>query len=466
MRPGPGPVRAGQRAANAEHARRAAAPGGRQAAMQRKASAGRRPPEPRAAAPESVGAARVSAQRERRSAAAPASTSKPIHATADLRQALPAQCQVQRGRLPVRRRRVRGGRRDSAARQDRSGNLSAARGATNPDTCEPAGTTALCPPGTLPCEGNTVPPAARLAPSATSAPGRVCSRGAGPRPSVSRGVQSDSGSSGVVRRALSPVVLLVRNDAFEGSVRQATLAVTGACQWATGRVVQGVARPCHLRKDFSSISGAYPRRERNALLLLFRNGYSIGSAICRRPISVRTCPQPRCSGLHLAEPQPARTLFERGRALCFTIIVCPAAPRSGFPPLPLAWWWPAATAGLPPRRRRWSRKTPTRLASRRWAATTRGGSVNRRACRMRPNASAYTLIETNANEDTAKQIADLDSLIAQGVDILIFPPRESQALAPSVMKAQGGRHPRHPHRPRCGSQHRQAGRGLRDLHWV
>jgi galactofuranose transport system substrate-binding protein len=48
----------------------------------------------------------------------------------------------------------------------------------------------------------------------------------------------------------------------------------------------------------------------------------------------------------------------------------------------------------------------------------------------------YTLIETNANEDTAKQIADVDSLIAQGVDILIFPPREAQALAPSVIKAK------------------------------
>ena len=48
----------------------------------------------------------------------------------------------------------------------------------------------------------------------------------------------------------------------------------------------------------------------------------------------------------------------------------------------------------------------------------------------------YTLIETNANEDTAKQIADVDSLIAKGVDILIFPPRESQALAPSVLKAK------------------------------
>ena len=48
----------------------------------------------------------------------------------------------------------------------------------------------------------------------------------------------------------------------------------------------------------------------------------------------------------------------------------------------------------------------------------------------------YTLVQTDANEDTAKQIADVDSLIAQGVDILIFPPRESQALAPSVMKAK------------------------------
>jgi galactofuranose transport system substrate-binding protein len=45
----------------------------------------------------------------------------------------------------------------------------------------------------------------------------------------------------------------------------------------------------------------------------------------------------------------------------------------------------------------------------------------------------YTLVETNANQDTAKQIADVASLIAQGVDILIFPPRESQALAPSVV---------------------------------
>lgn len=51
-------------------------------------------------------------------------------------------------------------------------------------------------------------------------------------------------------------------------------------------------------------------------------------------------------------------------------------------------------------------------------------------------ARGYTLIETNANEDTAKQIADLKSLIAQKPDILIFPPRESQAIAPIVLEAK------------------------------
>ncbi len=48
----------------------------------------------------------------------------------------------------------------------------------------------------------------------------------------------------------------------------------------------------------------------------------------------------------------------------------------------------------------------------------------------------YTLIATDANEDTAKQIADVDSIIAQKPDIIIFPPRETQALAPSVLKAK------------------------------
>lgn len=48
----------------------------------------------------------------------------------------------------------------------------------------------------------------------------------------------------------------------------------------------------------------------------------------------------------------------------------------------------------------------------------------------------YELIYTDANQDTAKQIADLDNIIAQKPDILIFPPRVSTPLAPSVLKAK------------------------------
>jgi len=48
--------------------------------------------------------------------------------------------------------------------------------------------------------------------------------------------------------------------------------------------------------------------------------------------------------------------------------------------------------------------------------------------------AGHTLIATDANEDTAKQLADLDTIIAQQPDIVIFPPRESQALAPAVLK--------------------------------
>jgi ribose transport system substrate-binding protein len=46
----------------------------------------------------------------------------------------------------------------------------------------------------------------------------------------------------------------------------------------------------------------------------------------------------------------------------------------------------------------------------------------------------WTLITTDANEDTAKQLADIDSILAQQPDIMIFPPRESQALAPKVVE--------------------------------
>jgi len=50
------------------------------------------------------------------------------------------------------------------------------------------------------------------------------------------------------------------------------------------------------------------------------------------------------------------------------------------------------------------------------------------------NKRGYKLITTDANEDTAKQLADIDSIIAQKPDIMIFPPRETQPLAPAVLK--------------------------------
>lgn len=59
---------------------------------------------------------------------------------------------------------------------------------------------------------------------------------------------------------------------------------------------------------------------------------------------------------------------------------------------------------------------------------------------MRDEAAkrGHELIETDANQDTAKQIADLDTIISQQPDVIIFPPRESQPLAPSVLKAKDG----------------------------
>jgi len=46
----------------------------------------------------------------------------------------------------------------------------------------------------------------------------------------------------------------------------------------------------------------------------------------------------------------------------------------------------------------------------------------------------WKLIMTDANEDTNKQISDIDSIIAQKPDIFIFPPRETKALAPKVLE--------------------------------
>lgn len=48
----------------------------------------------------------------------------------------------------------------------------------------------------------------------------------------------------------------------------------------------------------------------------------------------------------------------------------------------------------------------------------------------------WNLTVTDAAGSAAKQIADVDSMIAQGMDAIFLPPREERALIPAVMKAR------------------------------
>lgn len=48
----------------------------------------------------------------------------------------------------------------------------------------------------------------------------------------------------------------------------------------------------------------------------------------------------------------------------------------------------------------------------------------------------WDLIATDAAGSAAKQVADVDSMIAQGIDVLFLPPREEKPLLPAVMKAK------------------------------
>lgn len=48
----------------------------------------------------------------------------------------------------------------------------------------------------------------------------------------------------------------------------------------------------------------------------------------------------------------------------------------------------------------------------------------------------WNLIATDAAGSAAKQVADVDSMIAQGIDVLFLPPREEKPLIPAVMKAK------------------------------
>ena len=51
-------------------------------------------------------------------------------------------------------------------------------------------------------------------------------------------------------------------------------------------------------------------------------------------------------------------------------------------------------------------------------------------------ACNWDLIATDAAGSAAKQVADVDSMIAQGIDVLFLPPREEKPLIPAVMKAR------------------------------
>lgn len=48
----------------------------------------------------------------------------------------------------------------------------------------------------------------------------------------------------------------------------------------------------------------------------------------------------------------------------------------------------------------------------------------------------WDLVATDAAGSAAKQVADVDSMIAQGVDAIFLPPREEKPLIPAVMKAK------------------------------
>jgi ribose transport system substrate-binding protein len=49
----------------------------------------------------------------------------------------------------------------------------------------------------------------------------------------------------------------------------------------------------------------------------------------------------------------------------------------------------------------------------------------------------WDLVVTDAGGSAAKQVSDVDSLIAQGIDVLFLPPREESPLIPAVMRAAG-----------------------------
>jgi ribose transport system substrate-binding protein len=48
----------------------------------------------------------------------------------------------------------------------------------------------------------------------------------------------------------------------------------------------------------------------------------------------------------------------------------------------------------------------------------------------------YAVVQTDANDDTAKQLNDVEDLLSKGIDILALPPREFEASAPALAAAK------------------------------
>jgi ABC-type sugar transport system substrate-binding protein len=53
----------------------------------------------------------------------------------------------------------------------------------------------------------------------------------------------------------------------------------------------------------------------------------------------------------------------------------------------------------------------------------------------------WDIVVTDAGSSAAKQVSDIDNLIAQKVDLLVVPPREEKPLIPAVMKAKRAKIP-------------------------
>ena len=51
-------------------------------------------------------------------------------------------------------------------------------------------------------------------------------------------------------------------------------------------------------------------------------------------------------------------------------------------------------------------------------------------------ARGFKLVQTDANDDTAKQLNDVEDLLSKGIDILALPPREFEASAPALAAAK------------------------------